>query len=120
MAYVPKELKQTLVSQIKPILKKYGMKATFSVKDYSTFNINVKEGQLFNSLNNKHKSFRHLSYSVEKEFKGSKEFNFLKEIIDTVNQHNHDDSDSQRDYFDTGFYFNINLGKFDKPYTFKP
>ena len=30
---------------------------------------------------------------------------------------NYDNSDVQTDYFDTGWYIDINIGSWDKPYT---
>jgi hypothetical protein len=41
----------------------------------------------------------------------------LKQIIQVCNEKNFDNSDIQSDYFSVGFYFNIEQGKWDKPYV---
>lgn len=45
---------------------------------------------------------------------------FGKEVIQTlwdiINKGNYDKSDSMTDYFDVGFYANIYIGKWDKPF----
>jgi hypothetical protein len=34
-----------------------------------------------------------------------------------MNGGNHDNSDVQTDYFDVGWYVDVNIGSWDKPYT---
>lgn len=46
MAYVSKETKTNIMEAVKPILKKYGIKATFAVRHHSTIVLNIKEGVL--------------------------------------------------------------------------
>jgi len=41
---------------------------------------------------------------------------FLTELKDAMNVGNYDRSDMQSDYFDVGFYIDINVGNWDKPY----
>ena len=52
--------------------------------------------------------------------KGSKWANFLNELYRACNHceeyQNHDRSDSMTDYFDVGWWVDINLGKYGKPY----
>ena len=42
---------------------------------------------------------------------------FLSEVIPAMNKGNHDNSDIQTDYFDVGWYVDVNVGKWDKPYV---
>ena len=44
MAYVSQDLKKKIVSALKPVMKKYGMTATYSVSHYSVFCVNLKSG----------------------------------------------------------------------------
>ena len=46
MAYMNQEKKAKIVSAVKPILKKYGVKATFAVRNHSTICLNVKAGKI--------------------------------------------------------------------------
>jgi hypothetical protein len=41
---------------------------------------------------------------------------FLKEILTAMNDGNHDNSDIQTDYFDVGWYVDVNIGRWNKPY----
>jgi hypothetical protein len=43
--------------------------------------------------------------------------NLMKDVINTVQSFNYDDSDSMIDYFDTNFYTSFSIGKWDKPFT---
>ncbi len=40
----------------------------------------------------------------------------LKDVTEIANRENWDESDSQSDYFHCNYYFNLHIGKFDKPY----
>ena len=42
----------------------------------------------------------------------------LKRIKDIVNEKNWDESNIQFDHFDVGFYVNMNIGQYDKPYIY--
>lgn len=41
----------------------------------------------------------------------------LRKIIEICNEGNYNNSDIQNDYHDVGWYFNLNVGKWDKPYV---
>ena len=55
-------------------------------------------------------------YWYQEHFSG-KAKNFLTEVFTVMNKGNHDNSDIQTDYFDVGWYVNVNIGKWNKPYT---
>lgn len=42
---------------------------------------------------------------------------FLLKAYNAMMDGNHDNSDSQTDYFDVGWYIDINIGKWDTPYA---
>ena len=111
MAYMNQEKKKTLAPKIKEILKKYNMKGTLSVDNYSTLNLNLKCGSIdfgTDQIN---------EYWYKDHFKDNPEaLNFLSEVIPAMNVGNHDNSDIMTDYFDVGWYISVNLGKWDKPY----
>ena len=112
MAYMNQEKKKTLAPKIKEILKKYNMKGTLSVDNYSTLNLNLKSGSIdfgTDSIN---------EYWYQDHFKDNPEaLAFLSEVIPAMNVGNHDNSDIMTDYFDVGWYSRVRLGKYsDKPY----
>lgn len=41
----------------------------------------------------------------------------FKEIFAALNDGNHDNSDIQTDYFDVGWYVDVNVGRWDKPFV---
>jgi hypothetical protein len=43
----------------------------------------------------------------------------LKRIRQICMEGNHDNSDSQSDYFDVGWYFHLEIGKWNKPFVYK-
>ena len=113
MAYMNQEKKKTLAPKIKEILKKYNMKGTLSVDNYSTLNLNLKSGSIdfvTDQIN---------EYWYQDHFKDNPEaLAFLSEVIPAMNVGNHDNSDIMTDYFDVGWYSRVRLGKYsDKPYT---
>lgn len=132
MAYMSQENKKRIVELAKPVLKKYGIKATFGVRHHSTLVCNIKSGSL-DFINNYCETVKnawegHVEsvkkdqyidvnvYHYEKHFSGDC-LAFLKELITVMNDGNYDNSDAQFDYFDVGYYIDINVGKWDKPYV---
>lgn len=123
MAYMSKETKKELAPAIRKILKKYNIKGTLAVKNYSTLVLNVKSGDLdiigsYTKKNNVDHEVSYLqvnTYYTDDHYTG-KVKNFLSEISDAMNKGNFDKSDLQTDYFHVGWYTDINIGQWDKPY----
>jgi hypothetical protein len=125
MAYMSQDQKKKIVAMAKPILKKYGIKATFAVDNHSTLVCNIRSGKIdfitnFNEKisNTKCHSKGHIAvsrYRFDNEFSGDAKA-FLGELISVMNMGNHDNSDLQTDYFDVGWYIDVNIGKWNKPY----
>ena len=138
MAYVSQNLKAKLSPTIKAICKKYGIKASIAVRHHSTLVLNIKSGPIDFIENyieaDKNKSYsKYMSddqvayirknqsldvnpYWYQEHFSG-KAVNFLREVFTAMNNGNHDNSDIQTDYFDVGWYVDVNIGKWNKPYT---
>lgn len=127
MAYFTQEMKKERTPAIKHICKEYGVKATFGVNNNSTFVINISSGEVdfFNDLvndeyKNRANKYKHLQvnpYWYHQHFEGkSKEF--ISKVLQAANKGNHDNSDVQTDYFDVGFYVDLNIGQWNKPYVY--
>jgi hypothetical protein len=138
MAYVSQELKAKLAPKIKAICKKYGVKASIAVRNHSTLCLNIKSGKIdfienfieadANVMHGRKMAPEQVAYlrkngSLDvnvywyKEHFTGRALNFLKEVIPAMNAGNHDNSDAQTDYFDVGWYVDVNIGKWNKPYT---
>ena len=139
MAYMSQERKAQRAPVIKAILKKYGVKGSLSVRNHSTLVQNVKSGKIDfienfittdANLNygrkmtqdqidyiRKNKSLDVNPYWYQEHFTG-KAKDFLKEVLDAMYGSDYfDESDAQVDYFHCSHYVDVNIGKWNKPYT---
>lgn len=123
MAYIT----TTEVREIRNALKEAFPKLKFSVKKqhYSSVNVTVKKGNIdFSDIMRKesggYAQINHYHLHMYGEFE--KLFSKIDEIIRTApglaegGRVHYDNSDAMIDYFDTAFYYNINVGSWDKPY----
>lgn len=123
MAYVSQELKTKLAPKIKAICKKYGVKASLAVRNHSTLVLNIKSGKIdflgnYARDNEYAKKYGHIdvnTYWYQDHFDGVAR-DFFSEVIPAMNAGNHDRSDIQVDYFDVGWYIDVNVGQWNKPY----
>ena len=133
MAYVSQELKAKLSPAIKLVCKKFGVKASLAVRNHSTLVLNVKSGPIdfIGNLNkvcsvapgaDRYGAYRPAvgsidvnPYHYQNHFDGEA-LAFLSEILPAMNTGNHDNSDIQSDYFDIGWYIDVNIGAWNKPY----
>ena len=133
MAYVSQELKSKLSPAIKAICKKYGVKASIAVRNHMTLCLNIKSGTI-DFIGNSNRVCGADFYQVARGFKpnttGYDQVNtyhfqnhydgdakaFLTEVLAVMNDGNWDKSDIQTDYFNVGWYVDVNIGKWNKPY----
>jgi hypothetical protein len=112
MAYMSQENKKTLAPAIKSVLKEYGMKGSIGVDNHSTLVVNLKEGHIdFGSKNDSVNP-----YWIDKHYTGIAQ-QFLNELKDAMMVGNYNNSDIMTDYFDVGWYIEINVGKWNKEYN---
>jgi hypothetical protein len=127
MAYFSQERKAQIAPALKAICKKFGVKASVAVRNHSTLVLNIKSGAIdFIGNYNKvvgERAGREASNSLDvnpywyhDHFDGNAKA-FLKEIFAAMNTGNHDNSDIQSDYFDVGWYVDVNIGRWNKPYV---
>lgn len=113
MAYFSQDAKKDRAPKIKALCKKYGVKATMSVRNHSTFCLNIKSGKLDFGEGGVN------VYWIEDHYKDKpvvKEFLLqVKEAM--LGDDYFDHSDPMTDYFHTSHYIEINIGKYDKPYV---
>ena len=138
MAYMSQEKKAKIAPVVKAICKKYGVKASLAVRNHSTLVLNITQGPIDfieNFIETDQKSFsgkkmaedniayirKNRSLDVNpywyKEHFSGRALKFLQEVIPAMNDGNHDRSDAMTDYFDVGWYIDVNIGRWDKPYA---
>lgn len=120
MAYMNQEKKAKLAPAIKAVLKKYRMKGTISVRNHSALVVTLQSGPIeFKHSNRDVDSCDHQvnTYWIDTLYTGTA-CKFLSELVDAMKGNEwYDRSDAQVDYFDTAYYIDINVGKWDKPYV---
>lgn len=135
MAYMNQDRKATIASNVKPILAKYGMKGTLSVRNHSTIVLKLTSGKIdFIGDLQPQRQFGYVDYQLNKdemrkryeldinpywyqEHYTGESLAFLSELIPAMKSAGwFDKSDAQIDYFNTAYYFDINVGTWQKPY----
>ncbi len=132
------ERKQKISAKLKPILAKYGVKGSLSVRNHSTIVLNLKSGKIdfienyiktdvekvyANKLSQdqveyirKNKSLDVNPYWFHEHFSDDAK-NFLTEAMQALKSADwYDESDAMTDYFNTAYYVDINIGKWNSPY----
>ncbi len=121
MAYMSQEHKKQLAPTINAILKKYSVKGTLAVRHHSTLVLNIKSSSIdfFGDCIGQRPTDRDCisvnQFWYKEHFTGES-LAFLSEVIPAMNVGNHNNSDIMTDYFDVGFYIDVNIGQWDKPY----
>lgn len=136
-ASMGQEQKKLIASKLKPVLAKYGIKGTLSVRNKSTISLLISEGTIdfignsanvmandvfgqpnhYSTVRNEVKNgfmqvnIRH----IENHFSG-KAKDALLEIAKVLNTDNYSKSDWTNDWVQVGHYVSIDVGRFDKPY----
>ena len=133
MAYMNQSKKAVIASKVKPILAKYGMKGSLSVRNHSTICLTLTSGSIdfigdLNESRNgrlgvskdemrKHYELQVNQYWIDEHYTGVS-LEFLKQVKTAMQAADYyDNSDAQIDYFDTAYYYDINVGSWNTPYT---
>lgn len=111
MAYFSQERKKEMQPKIKALLKEYNMKGSLSVRHHSTVILTLKEGAIDFGTKNQQVN----TYYLKEHYQGVAQ-EFLLKAKAILMSGNHNNSDLHTDYYDVGWYADINIGKWDKPY----
>lgn len=129
MAYMSQDRKKQIATELKQVLKGTGIKYTLGVRHHSTIVMNIKAGPIdFIKNYNETVGNRSLNYPVKEQYMQVNTFwthehfsgeakDILGKIIKTLNNGNHNNSDPMTDYFDVGWYVDVNVGRWNKPYV---
>lgn len=120
MAYMNQETKTRIAQKLKPILKEFGVKGTLSVRNHSVLVLKLRSGAVdFDADYTGDTTYGRNTdvnvYHYRNHYQGrSREF--LNQALVVMNDGNWDQSDIQTDYFDVGWYTDIKIGEWNKPY----
>jgi hypothetical protein len=133
MAYISQDEKKVVASRINPILKKYGLKGTLSIRHNSVLVLTIRSGSIdfIKNHNDNVDTIRNYYNRDGYKVSGSIQVNeywyaehftgvaleALSEIIPAMYLETYyDNSDISSDYFDVSYYVNVNIGTWNKPY----
>jgi len=134
MAYMNQERKAKITKMLKPILAKYKVKGSLSVRNHSTIVLTLKSGAI-DFIGNSNRVCGNDFYQVQRGFKpttsGYDQVNpywfqdhydgkakaFLTEAFKALKSADwYDESNAMIDYFNIAYYVDINIGKWNAPY----
>jgi hypothetical protein len=130
MAYMSQENKKQIKVELDKVLKPMGFKYSLGVRHHSTLVLNIWAGPVDFISNYYHsdvlprapvtkQNYIDLNpYHYRSYFTGDT-LSLLDKVFDVLNNGNHDRSDSQSDYFDVGWYVDVNIGRYDRPYVLR-
>ena len=138
MAYMNQERKAKIAAALKPVLAKYGVKGSLSVRNHSSIVLTLKSGQIDfienfiktdeDSTIGRKMEQSQIDYIREKQYLDVNPYwfhehftgrakDFLTEAFRALKAADwYDKSDAMVDYFDTAYYVDLNIGKWNKPY----
>ena len=133
MAYMNQEKKAKIATALKPILAKYKMKGTLRTRQHA-ITLTLRSGPvdfvqdlkyipyvLYGLPIDKNEIYKHYcmninQYNYKTNYEGVSA-QFIGEVNDAMQAADyHDNSDAMTDYFDTGYYYDIAVGDWQKPY----
>ena len=128
------ERKQKIAQALKPVLAKYKVKGSLSVRNHMTIVLTLKSGAI-DFIGNSNRVCGNDFYQVARGFKtndtGHDQVNqywfqdhydgdakaFLTEAYKALKAADwYDESDAMTDYFNTAYYVDVNIGKWNAPY----
>jgi len=117
MAYMSQERKKELSPKIKQVLTQYWMKGTLSVRHHSSLVCNIKSGGIdFSKYYREGDQYIQVNiYHIDSRYEWIAR-DFLLELKQAMMVWNHDNSDIMTDYFDVGWYIDINIWSWKTPY----
>jgi hypothetical protein len=142
MAYMNQERKAKIATVLKPILAKYGVKGSLSVRNHSSIVLTLKSGKIDfienfiktdadsyigrkmdqNQIDylRKNQAMDVNPYWFQEHFTGVAK-DFLTEAFKALKAADwYDESDAMIDYFNTAYYVDLDVGKWNKPYIVTP
>ena len=117
MAYISTEEVKVIREELKKNFpSRLGWKLSIVRRDYLSLSISIIQApfELRNDQNNAYEQVN--QYWIESR-ENKESVPVLKKIFEIANKNNYDRSDVQSDYFDVGYYLNISIGHFGKPFN---
>lgn len=116
MAYISAEEIDVIRKELKAAFPaKQGWKFLISRSHHSGINVAIAEAPL-ELRNNTDEAYENVNEHWISERANKESIVILKDMLKIINKKNFDKSDLQSDYHNVGFYTNLSIGKWDKPF----
>lgn len=128
MAYMSQDRKKRIAAELKKVVPS-DWKYTLSVQHHSQLTMTIRKGPealmiepeswRYGEFTEQHMvegGYRDLNVYHLKSYVVPELYDTMKAILDTLNLENYDNSDVMSDYFDVGYYVELNIGSYDKPF----
>lgn len=117
MAYMNQERKASIHAALKRVIPK-NWKWSLAVRHHSSIVLTIAAAP--HQLSNGHESLN--PYHWERQHADKVDWTpevveIFKAIFSALNRGNHNNSDIMTDYFDVGWYVEVDLGRWDKPFV---
>ena len=124
MAYMDQAKKKIIKAEIDAAIAKHGKKVKYSltVRNHMELSMAILQCEIdlmeeYRKLQNPNAEYFAVNHFFPKTWFTGKGLELIEDIIKAINCQNYDNSDSQRDYFDCGYYISLSVGKWDKPFN---
>lgn len=139
MVYINQDDKKTIQANLKPILNKYKLKGSLRIHHHSKIVLTIRSGEVdfFNNalekanssnVGNRDEHIDRAKYYKQKGYMQVNEYHldtfFSGDVLECLEEIKkammsadwYDESDAMTDYINTAYYYNIQVGEWDKPY----
>ena len=123
MAYMDQAKKKTIKAAVDAAIKKHGVRVKYSmvIRNHMELSMSILECEIdlmeeYRKLQTADADYFAVNHYFPKNWFTGKGLELMEDIIKAMNCENYDNSDSQRDYFDCGYYISLSVGKWDKPF----
>jgi hypothetical protein len=123
MAYMNQERKRAIAERVKPILREYGMRGSFSVDNHRGIQLTLRSGKIdFRGLAKEPATrayWQTNTYYPGREFNGDAAEFLAKVVAAMKGDEWYDRSDIMTDYFDVAYYVSVDVGRWDREYIYQ-
>jgi hypothetical protein len=117
MAYISTEEVKVIREELKKNFpSRLGWKLSIVRRDYLSLSISIINAPI-ELRNDQNKAYEQVNQYWIESRENKQSIPVLKKIFEIANKNNYDRSDVQSDYFDVGYYLNLSIGHFGKPFT---
>ena len=117
MAFMSQETKKKVAPEIQKVLAQYGVKGSISVDNHSSLVVTLKSGEIdfkADTVGSTH--YQVNTYWIDDHYVGKARC-FLNRLVKAMKGDIwFDKSDAMVDYFNTAYYIDINIGRWNKEY----